>query len=821
MKKNTKGTEKTRAVKESLNDKSKSKGRSNDKVMNPSSHVIKSSADRPVQKNVSVINTKSRKSNSLKKSPRLTITEDAINRIEEIFSPCRIRRNKNAILNTDLQIEIINPLSNSDKRLVSGKSFEVIYLFQTSKGNPNFETEWLGKIEHSTVPSMLILDVNGSSMYYLWLDQGFYTTLRINHQADWLLNESIEVPLKQFTTLSKRAVAKIENYLVTLSPDNSKSIKKGVFFDIRVQLKSEIEKFISYASEKQVDISKFQFTELLDKTINSIYTISIVGPSRAGKSTLINSLIKANISPVNVLPTTGVPFTIQYGKQEGAEIIFSNGEKKKGDATVRFLEKYIDQKHNPRNDKNVKFVTVSLDNENLEKGLAFCDVPGLDDVNEEIRRISRIAVYSSNAIIYLIDTSPYKYGGFSLNSHHLSDLRELAPRMDRLYLVFNKVDVLSDKDIRDLKAYISRVLNENDLLKLLPSEPLYISAKNSFDSKNKKNAHSPYGVEVLETTLWDNLLKTNKNGLYNLGGLVFGFKDELNKLKNILSAKLVDSDKGDHLKKDIENVREKLRKFSSVGETNRDKLLQWLEAYINQSVEQRLETLRTELERIPVSAALPNSLAIRQYLETNAVTILTQVFDEVGIKLDTLYSDLNYMVMQELSQIEIVKDENYSFLKDKSRMNSIIKPISDAFFQKNIPNTISILQGVASALEDAIVGIFGFLERLFMGKANVRSKQISQIVDRARNSYWKVFNGVNNEFSILVRHQYNAMIRQLKDRADVYVNDLNKQLNSIAPSNSMERNKIGAFLSEIDNFETRVERIRNEIMKYSGVDSQK
>lgn len=818
MKRKDKVSEKAVSAKGKLGDSSKRISQTGGQIKNANLQVKGTSDNTSVPKD-NTEKTDSSKTNPSKKKSLISISDKTISRLEEVFSPCKIRRNRNVILNTDLQIEIINPLSNSDKRLGSGKSFEVIYLFQKDKGNPVFETEWLGKIQHTTVPSMLILDVNGASLYYLWLDQGFYTTLRINHQTDWMLNESIEVPLKQFTSLNKRAVSKIENYLVTLSPENSRSIKKGVFFDIRTQLKSEIEKFISYGSEKQIDLTKFQFAELLDKTINSIYTISIVGPSRAGKSTLINSLIKANISPVNVLPTTGVPFTIQYGKQPGAEIIFSDGEKRKGDATVRFLEKYIDQKHNPRNNKNVKFVTVSLNNENLEKGLAFCDVPGLDDVNEEIRRISRIAVYSSNAIIYLIDTSPYKYGGFSLNTHHLSDLRELAPRMDKLYLVFNKVDVLSESDISSLKTYINRVLEENDLLKLLPSEPLYISAKNSFEAKNFKDTHSRYSVEVLETTLWDNLLKTNKNGLYNLGGLVYGFKDELNKLKNILSAKLIDSNRSEHLKKDIEKVREKLRKFSSVGETNRDTLLEWLEAYINQSVEQKLETLRTELERIPVNAALPNSLAIRQYLETNAVTILTQVFDEVGIKLDNLYSDLNYMVKQELSQIEINKDENYSFLKDKSRMSSIIKPISDAFFQKNIPNTINVLQGVVSAIEDAVVGIFGFLERLFMGKGSVRNRQITQIVDRARNSYWKVFNGVYNEFSMLVRHQYNAMIRQLKDRADVYINDLNKQLASIAPSNSLERNKIGECISEIDSFESRVERIRNEILKYNGGDS--
>lgn len=760
---------------------------------------------------------KTKSSGKITQKKNLVIEEAVLKKIDDIFYPCKIRRNKNLELNTDFQVEIINPLTNSDKRLISGKVFEVLLISQQEKTNPKFETKWLEKIQKSNSSSMIILNINNDNLYYLWLDQGFYTTLRINYKSDWMLKESIDIPLDLFTLLNKKEVAKIESYLVTLSPETKKSIKKGVFFDIRSQLKAEIEEFISYSSTNQIDISRLGFHNLLTKTINSIYTIAIVGPSRAGKSTLINSIIKENISPVNVLPTTGVPFTIQYGKVKETEVIFSDGTKQKGNATVQFLEKFIDQKFNPRNDKKVKFVTVSLNNEKLEKGLAFCDVPGLDDVNDEIRRISKIAVYSSNAIIYLIDTSPYKYGGFSLNTHHLSDLRELAPRMDRLYLVFNKIDVLDDKEIQDLKVYINNVLKENDLLKLLPNEPIFVSAKQSFESIKKKKSENKYDIEVLESTLWDNLLKTNKNGLYNLGGLIYEFKEELSKLKNILSVKLIDSDKSDKLKTSINNVREQLRTLSSIGEQNRDGLLNWLKDYIQQSINDRLENLRYELKQIPVNAALPNSLAIKQYLETNAFSILTQIFDEVGIKLDILYSDLNFWVRKELSQIEIVKDENYSLLKDKSRISSIIKPISDAFYPKNVPATINLLQGLLSTIEDAVVGIFGFLERLFVGKVNVRDKQIEQIVERARRSYWTVFNGVTNEFSHLVRTQYNLMIRQLKDRAEVYVNDINKQLNEIAPApNSIERNKIGACLKELEEYESKVDRIRNELTKYNG-----
>lgn len=40
-------------------------------------------------------------------------------------------------------------------------------------------------------------------------------------------------------------------------------------------------------------------------------------------------------------------------------------------------------------------------------------------------------------------------------------------------------------------------------------------------------------------------------------------------------------------------------------------------------------------------------------------------------------------------------------------------------------------------------------------------------------------------------------------------------------ANTIERNKIGDCLKEIDSFETKVDRIKNELMKYNNIEVQK
>ncbi|MFL5765483.1 MAG: dynamin family protein [Bacteroidia bacterium] len=733
------------------------------------------------------------------------------NELQVLFSPCTINP-ATSDMGFDFIVEIINPLSNRDKRLFSGRKFFVVCK-HTRPGDITISSEQLSHWKKSPEPIMLLKQTDGNKLSFTWVDDSLFSTLKSN----WIAQNSVKLTDKLFKNLNRAAIPKIESYLIASSSETQKeqSIPQGTFFEIRNCLKREINDFINFLETNQLQTSSTRFHEIYDRTVNSIYTISVVGPSRAGKSTLINALIKESeeISPVDTLPTTGIPFTIQPGKIKESEVVFFDGTVKKGPANVKFLRQYIDQKHNPKNAKAVKLVTVFLENENLEKGLAYCDIPGLDDVNDEIRRISKIAVYSSSAIIYLIDVSPYKYGGFSINSHHLDDLRDLAPRMERVYLVFNKVDALTKQEFDSLKKYVDRVIEENDISKFLPSPPIFVSAQQSFQRIKKKiKTIGPFDIQHLEDKLWENLLKTNRNGLYNLGGLIYEFSDELTKYSNIQRSRILESDRASNLKSSLRNVQTQLNQLSKIGEDDKNALLAWLQTYINTSVAERLQSLENQLKSVPLDQALPNSYAIQQYLENNAYYILNQIFDEVNNRLDEVFSNLNDWVRSELEQVEFIEDDARSASLDKKNINTIIRPIRDSYSQK-IPKAVNALEKIFGFLGESISGFFNWLEVMFVGKNKVRENQITQIMNRARSTYFSVFDQTHSQLGSFVRIQFNFMISQLKDRTQVYIGEIKKQLN-LTVDNSRDRVKIQTCLDKISTHKLNIERIKNELSTY-------
>ncbi len=735
----------------------------------------------------------------------------------KIFTPCNVQPGRGLSAGYDFTVEVLNPLSNSDRRLVSGKKLRISVHTSIKGETVVVQTAMFEKWQKARLPIMLVTKVD-SKFYYLWFNDKFYNWLRTKYGAKWVGMKEIRLPLDQFRELTQSEVALIEEYLTGNSSTSTgnKTLAKNAFFDFRTSLKNEIADILAYLTNKNLIEERQPFDALLDRTLNSIYTIAIVGPSRSGKSTTINALMKQEISPVNILPTTGVPFTIQSGNPPRAEVMLHDGTIVNGDPTVKFLQKYVDQQYNRGNKEKVKLVTVYLVNDLLEKGLAYCDVPGLDDVNEETRRISKIAVLSSNAIIYLIDVSPFNYGGFSINSHHLNDLRELAPRMERVYLVFNKADTISSEGLKQLKGYINSVLEQNGLNQILPHPPIYISAKASFENltKNIKKKH-PLDIQNLEDILWDNLLKTNRNGLQTLGGLTYEFKEALLRLSKILRSRLTEAEVAQKLKSDIHRVQKQLGKLSQVGEDSRIEMLLWLEQYLNSSANERLENLRDQLTSISDNAPLPNSFAIRQYLENQAYSILTEVYDEVNYKLDNLYNELNHWIKTELLQVEFLADPSFDQMRDKSNINDVIRPIRDSFAQ-SIPKALNLLEEIFSSIGDLFTGLYDFFERLFLGRDGVRNKQINQIMSRAEKSYSKVFDQTYSDFNRHINEQCRDMIKQLRDRTNVYFGQITKELNTYkTPPDQVMSKAINECIEEINRRTNKIDRIANALKEYS------
>jgi GTPase SAR1 family protein len=745
--------------------------------------------------------------------------DDSVDAFKKLIKPWKVISLSGNYPAIDLIIEQTGTALGSKNNFYKGKRFSVQLKSRTidkqNDGNwiVSIETKTLNSWAQAFEPIMLALyEADSNEIYYLWIDDLFFSELN-QKNSKWISRQKINISIPSANLLSKSELPKLEKFLNEFKKIPKKYINHGTYIGLRNEFESVLKEFIAILNEKSVTFNISDLTLLKDKVSNAIYKVAVVGPSRAGKSTLINALVNQEISPVETLPTTGIPFTIMPGIENYAEIIFEDGSEKRVKPEAKFLKQYIDQKINRNNKEAVKLITVYIKDEKLEKGLAFCDVPGLDDPDSKIEQISQATILTANAIIYLIDVSPHLFGSFSITAKHINDLKLLAPKRDRLFLLFNKFDVLKDKKEREkLQVYINDTLARYDILNSLAQPPIYISAeKLRQDKKNKVIEH----LEI-EKQLWDHLLKNNKTGLHTLHSLSSQTSEELNKLGLILSARLIKTKESKVLKTDLDKVNVELSKLYEKGNSEKDELTQWLETYINDSVANILSELKVWLESHSPEVKLPGTLSYRDYLEQNSFMVLDQIYEEVNYKLDMLYNTINSWVKESLSQAELtIKDNTSLRWINEERLKKIVNPITATFAETARFSDMNFVEKAVVVAADIISELWNLLKIIFVGKTKIRKNKIDEIMASANKAMGAVFQKANINFKNYINQQHKAMTRQIYDRTKIYIEQLTKQINSLdTPLSKTEMDNYNACMKEIGDFKIKIEHLQNQIQEY-------
>jgi GTP-binding protein EngB required for normal cell division len=109
-----------------------------------------------------------------------------------------------------------------------------------------------------------------------------------------------------------------------------------------------------------------------------VVDIAVLGQFKAGKSSFLNSLIGAEVLPVDVLPATAVVTRIGHGEANGAQLHLTSGEVR--DCAIAELSAYVTEQGNPGNVKQIEAVEVQLATLAPFGGVRFVDTPGLGSV---------------------------------------------------------------------------------------------------------------------------------------------------------------------------------------------------------------------------------------------------------------------------------------------------------------------------------------------------------------------------------------------------------------------------------------------------------
>lgn len=229
---------------------------------------------------------------------------------------------------------------------------------------------------------------------------------------------------------------------------------------IRQELMADLEQMATLLRvDAQADDGLSQsILEKVDRRLKKLeddrLTIGIFGETCSGKSTLINTLSRREVTRPDVLSNTGVIMEFEYGEQEDLHVRFKDGRVEPTD--WESVVNYTDQLENPENEKGVSRVSIRLPMPYLKNGIRFYDTPGLNDVIQEYTDLSQRFLEDMGAVIITSLYPPFTRG-------ELDFLKRASHQCDKLFVIVNlSTDYWSQRE-RLKKRVIANITRDPDL----------------------------------------------------------------------------------------------------------------------------------------------------------------------------------------------------------------------------------------------------------------------------------------------------------------------------------------------------------------------
>ena len=234
--------------------------------------------------------------------------------------------------------------------------------------------------------------------------------------------------------------------------------KESSFFDYEMEELQKIEKIIKINREN----------------LNQPLKVVILGEVKAGKSTLVNTLIGKQVSYTNVVEATASIVEIKYAAEEKIIIHLKEGKNLICDS-LEELNVLMDEKRQNLNFfKNVEKIEIQTQIDRL-KEITIVDTPGLNTITKENEE--RTENYLANADVVL----------WVLNAHHLGQLDVLEKIEDVMDYgkpiigIINRIDEIIGSSANDLVDYV-----ENEMGYLF-DKLFATSAQKAWEGINENN----------------------------------------------------------------------------------------------------------------------------------------------------------------------------------------------------------------------------------------------------------------------------------------------------------------------------------------------
>lgn len=733
--------------------------------------------------------------------------------VASYFSPWEISSWKSTALFSKFVLELVDAVAKSKK----GKKQLDCYLFEVPQENTpiSVSDELLNSFGSNPRPLIIIAKHKTKLKYLLFTEH--YLNLLISENPSRAAHAKINIGVADFTTFTKAKIKDIREFVYHWQRFSLPVLAAGTYFKFKDGLKKLVSETIQEVGKLGIDVNLDVFREI-DSSINrAIYTVAIVGPTKAGKSTIINSLVSRNVSPINIRPTTGIPTNIVPGEEERAEILFQDDRILTGAADSSFLNDYVSIDLNRGNKKGVKMVTVWVKSSQMEKGLSFCDFPGLDDADVIIEKTVAAALQFANAIIYVIDASGNEKG-FKFPKQYRDDLLSLQNK-DRIFLVVNKIDSFSGNEqlLEEYKTFLNEELEYLDLKKFLPQPPIFMQAKKSYDER-LSGINSRDEMTLLEEEVWNHLLSSSKSGLHNLLNIISQVNQEANRSIRTIQTRLVDGERQKELSDRLAQTERELLEIKYFEQDQREEIRRWLFEILESEKRYLIANYRSHLSRYGLNQTLPNYRAIQTFLTTQFSQAAPEIFEQLENEITRLNNELNNWVNNRLQSVEVTID-TYSRQEftNSDAYKKLLHPIANIFsesYGKHVPT--NMLGNILYHIFNSIETLGDWLWRIFTDAQTVRSRRINSIMSKLNVCYDDIFNKMYTHFSNHLDLKCKEILGKVVDRTNIYTSGLNRQIRGLdKPLVSNQRIIYELASEKIAALDSACQGLRLEIEEYS------
>lgn len=209
-------------------------------------------------------------------------------------------------------------------------------------------------------------------------------------------------------------------------------------YSLENELKQTYYGFVDFIREKGYQDIAGRMEEELKKLEDNLFYLVVLGQFKRGKTTLINALLGENLLPTAVVPLTSVITLIRYGKERSIVVRFLDNTEK--NISFNELSLYITERENPKNQRGVKVVEITIPSPFLEGGVVLVDTPGIGSTFLHNTETSYDFLPRADAALFVLSVDP------PLSEAEGRYLNDIASSVSTIFFVLNKIDYLDEPE---------------------------------------------------------------------------------------------------------------------------------------------------------------------------------------------------------------------------------------------------------------------------------------------------------------------------------------------------------------------------------------